>query len=132
MPSLRQQVATRPSLARELRALYGQLLAGERQALERAHDIGSLIEPLAVAERNALCREAGFSERLGRLYIQIHENWPAILAARCQSIRQAERLIRRRKPSQAAPFLWPDWPEIRAWFEREALDFYARRNSTTL
>jgi hypothetical protein len=132
MPRLQRQTATKPSLAQELRTLYGQLLAGERQALERAHDIGKLLAPLAVAERNALCRAAEFSERLWRLYIHIHENWRAILAARCQSIRQAERLLRKRKPSQAPPFLWPDWPEIRDWFEREALEFNARRRPADL
>jgi hypothetical protein len=56
---------------------------------------------LRVPDRHALCREAGFSERKGREYIQIFEAWQLIVAARCQCIREALR----------------DWPEIHAWFD---------------
>jgi hypothetical protein len=138
MPRLQRQTATKPSLAQELRAvqaLYAELLAAEQTALERARDIGKVLQPLPVPERNALCRAAEFSERLGRLYIQIYENWRAILAARCQSIREADRLLRKPKREQARPFLFDEdlgphyWPETIGWFKNEALNFEAWRTA---
>jgi hypothetical protein len=101
MPRRSQQVTVATSIALEVRALFGQLLASERQALERAYDLGRLLQPLSVAERNALCRGADFDEpspRAAREYIRIAENWEMLLAQRCQSINDTRKIFSKKEP----------------------------------
>ena len=96
---LQQQVAIKPSVAQQLRALYGQLLAGERQALEFMRTGGRFWQRVAKASGKpiALLRKP-----------KRHEARPFLF------------------DESLSPDYWPD---TLGWFKNEALVFEAWRTA---
>ena len=118
MPRISITVSPRASLVAQLRRLHGRVQRREREALDRAHEAGRLLLDVPAAERAALLADAGVSRRSGQDYARIAEHWDLVSAQRCASIRAALAALRKAPRPRRGPFLWPDWPEIFLWFER--------------
>ena len=110
MARVQAVLSHRSQLVRELATLYKQLRASERQALQRARQIGELLLDVPANERADVLRKARISPRSGRDYTRIAEHWHEV-RQHAASIRQALTVLRR-PPPRVGPFLWLDWPGL--------------------